>query len=328
VVTLGPCHVSVTLRPAAYCRKSYRCDCNRSSSPSPVSISPNFLSKHLPWFCLTERGSCMHSHSHGQRLDHLLYYLSILLGPMVALWRNVYLFRRLGYNAAPHFAPGWKREGARKQKKPCTVRSSTIERYWLHSASRNRPPLLRNQPCLKLLSFYPWPGIARLLRRWRLNVLLGPNPSRKLYAPSPPSHSGVPWLCYFRFRFFQSTLHILKLGIKRINERSAAQLSSSSLNVERPESGLVKQLNGGFSKTVSMEVYPTHTLTHHVTTLCSGVSAMLSVSEFFQRVLEDDESKACSPPTPDRRKISFYFNHTESTQYDLSPSFGTQGREG
>jgi hypothetical protein len=53
------------------------CDCDRSSSPSPVSISRNFLSKHLLWFCLTERGNCMHSHSHRQSLDHLLYYLSI-----------------------------------------------------------------------------------------------------------------------------------------------------------------------------------------------------------------------------------------------------------
>jgi hypothetical protein len=42
-----------------------------------LSLSANFLSKHLSWFCLTERGSCMHSHSHSQRLDHLLYYLSI-----------------------------------------------------------------------------------------------------------------------------------------------------------------------------------------------------------------------------------------------------------
>jgi hypothetical protein len=58
----------------------------------------------------------MHSHSHCQRLGHLLYYLSILFGPLVALCRNVYRFRRLGYNVAPHFAPGWKRKGARKQK--------------------------------------------------------------------------------------------------------------------------------------------------------------------------------------------------------------------
>ena len=40
-----------------------------------------------------------------------------MLGPLVTLGRNVYRFRRLGYNVAPHFAPGWKRKGARKQKK-------------------------------------------------------------------------------------------------------------------------------------------------------------------------------------------------------------------
>jgi hypothetical protein len=34
----------------------------------------------------------MHSHSHRQRLDQLLYYLSIFLGPMVAPCRNVYRF--------------------------------------------------------------------------------------------------------------------------------------------------------------------------------------------------------------------------------------------
>lgn len=46
--------LSLLLRPTACCRKHYRCDCGRSSSPSPVSISPNFLSKHLPWLSYRE----------------------------------------------------------------------------------------------------------------------------------------------------------------------------------------------------------------------------------------------------------------------------------
>ena len=58
-------------------------------SPVSISISPRNICSGS---CFTERGSCMHSHSHWQRLDHLFYYLSILLGPMVALWRNVYRF--------------------------------------------------------------------------------------------------------------------------------------------------------------------------------------------------------------------------------------------
>jgi len=59
-----------------------------------------------------------------------------------------------------------------------------------------------------------------------------------------------------------------------------------------------------------MEVYPTHPITHHVHTLRSGVSAVVSLSGFFQWVLEDDESKACSPPTPDRHKIRFFLSHS------------------
>jgi hypothetical protein len=100
--------------------------------------------------------------------------------------------------------------------------------------------------------------------------------------------------------------------------------------VERPESGLVKQLNGDFFKVVSMEDYPTHPLTHHVLTLRSGVSAMLSISEFFQRVLEDDERKAC-PPTPDRHKIGFLLlSHSiQSIQDPIAPRhLGSQGRGG
>jgi hypothetical protein len=93
------------------------CDCDRSSSPSLVSISRNFLSKHLLWSCLTERGYCMHSHSHCHSLDHLLYYLSIF-----AWAHGCSLSERVSVSSpwiqrSPTFCPWWKRKGARKQKK-------------------------------------------------------------------------------------------------------------------------------------------------------------------------------------------------------------------
>jgi hypothetical protein len=71
-------------------------------------------------------------------------------------------------------------------------------------------------------------------------------------------------------------------------------------------------INGDFSKTVSMEVNPTHPLTHHVPCPAQWRIGRAVVSEFFQRVLEDDERKACSPPTPDRRKFGlfYYYYHT------------------
>jgi hypothetical protein len=78
---------------------------------------------------------------------------------------------------------------------------------------------------------------------------------------------------------FCNSLHILKIGIKKKKERVAAQLSPWSLNVERPESGLVKQLITVIS-ILSMEVSPTHPLTHHVSTLRSGVSAEYHIKGF------------------------------------------------
>jgi hypothetical protein len=77
--------------------------------------------------------------------------------------------------------------------------------------------------------------------------------------------------------------------------------------------------NGDFSKTVSMEVYPTHPLTHHVHCTAQWRIGRAIVSEFFQRVLEDDERKACSPPLQTIMKLVFFFflSHScpVSTQY-------------
>jgi hypothetical protein len=92
---------------------------------------------------------------------------------------------------SPTSCPWWKRESERGTKK-------NLVRYD-HPRSRGigstQPPetglLSFGKPCLKLLSFYPWPGIARLLRHLASNRPLGSSPSCKLYAPSPPSHSGV-----------------------------------------------------------------------------------------------------------------------------------------
>ena len=127
----------------------------------------------------------MHSHSHCQRLDQLLL-LSIdawTYGCSV----GTCIFRRLGYYVAPHFAPG-----RRGNKKPCTI--NMIE-YWLHSASRNRPPPLR-KPVLSFFLF-PRPDIARLLRRW-LNLLgltLHLLPNRFLRQVVPTSPLVTPALC-------------------------------------------------------------------------------------------------------------------------------------
>ena len=137
--TLCPCHVSPS--PTLLATGSYQCDCNRGVSPL-FSFCASFRKKLFPWVRLTKRGSCMHSHSHWQRLDQLfsIIYPS-MLGPMVALSERV-SSRRLGYYVAPHFAPG-----RRGNKKPCTI--NMIE-LWLHSASRNRP-LSLGKPVLSFL---------------------------------------------------------------------------------------------------------------------------------------------------------------------------------
>ena len=110
-----------------------RCDCDRNSSPSPVSISPNFFRNTCPGSVLP-RGAAVCTATatvNAWTIFSIIY--RFLLGPWLLSVGTC--IGRLGYNVAPHLAPGWKRKGARKQKKPCTVRSSTIERYWLHSAS-------------------------------------------------------------------------------------------------------------------------------------------------------------------------------------------------
>jgi hypothetical protein len=55
-----------------------------------------------------------------------------------------------------------------------------------------------------------------------------------------------------------------------------------------------------------MEVNPTHLLTHHVPCPAQWRIGRAVVSEFFQRVLEDDERRECSPSTPDRRKFGLF----------------------
>jgi hypothetical protein len=134
------------LRPTACSRKKRCCDCDRGSSSSPLSpsISPNFLSKHLLWFCLTERGSCMHSHSHlSTPGPSSLLSIEFCLDPWLPSVGTCIGFVALD-TAQPHILPLVEegKRGAETKKKPCTERSSTIERYWLHSASRNGPPLL------------------------------------------------------------------------------------------------------------------------------------------------------------------------------------------
>jgi hypothetical protein len=151
----------------------------------------------------------MHSHSHRQRLDHLLYYLSIMLGPMVALCRNVYRLVALD-TTQPHILPlAWCGRGKRRGNKKNLVRNHPRSRGIGSTQLPETGLLSLGKPCLKLLSFYPWPGIARLLHRWRLNALWDPNPSRQAVNPLASVTQWRCLLCCFRFRF--STLFTLKL---------------------------------------------------------------------------------------------------------------------
>ena len=150
---------------------------------SPVSISLTFFRNILLWLCLTERGSCMHSHCHlSTPGPSSLLSIDFCLDHGCPLSERVSI-RRLGYSAAPHLAPGGRGKASAEQKK--TLYGTIIhDREVLAPLSlpkRASSPL--EKPCLKLLSFYPWPGIARLLRRWRLNVLLGP---RRAASCTPP----------------------------------------------------------------------------------------------------------------------------------------------
>jgi hypothetical protein len=134
-----------SLLPAS--RKYYRCDYDRSSSPSPVSIKPLTFFRNICPGPVLPRGAavCTATSQTINAWTSLLYYLSIFAWTH-GCSRNVYRFGRLGYNAAPHFAPGGREEkGARKQNKKNLVRYDhpRSKRYWLHSASRNRSPLPR-----------------------------------------------------------------------------------------------------------------------------------------------------------------------------------------
>jgi hypothetical protein len=81
------------------------------------------------------------------------YYLSILLGPMVALCRNVYRASPW-IQRSPTFCP-WPvvegERGAETKKKPCHPRSRGIGSTQLPETGL----LSLGKPCLKLLSFYP-----------------------------------------------------------------------------------------------------------------------------------------------------------------------------
>ena len=79
------------------------------------------------------------------------------------------------------FAPGWwKGKEARKQNKKTLYdhpRSRGIGSTQLPETGL----LSLGKPCLKLLSYYPWPGIAKLLRHWRLK-----RPKRDPPSCTPP----------------------------------------------------------------------------------------------------------------------------------------------
>ena len=142
--TLCPCHhhISPSSSPPTFLL------CNSDQGSSPLSSKETF-----PRVCLAERGSWMHSHSHLSTPGPALL-LSIDAWTHGCSRSERVSSRRLGYYVAPHLRP-WKRRG---NKKPCTI--NMIE-YWLHSASRNRPPLLTlGKPRrLKLLfSFFLGPG--------------------------------------------------------------------------------------------------------------------------------------------------------------------------
>jgi hypothetical protein len=165
VVTLCPCHVSLSLLRTFAQNRSLQEALSillnwRSEffvSPSPVSplSALNFLSKHET---LARVLSYQEGRLYAQppaTVDAWIifsYYLSIFA------WAHgcsvgTCIVSSPWIQRSPTFCPwpGVEAErGAETKKKPCTVRSSTIERYWLHSASRNRPPLFWTSPVLRV----------------------------------------------------------------------------------------------------------------------------------------------------------------------------------
>jgi hypothetical protein len=116
MVTLSPCHVSVTPSPSC----SLQEDVVTAIGVLPLLPclhQPNFLSKHLLWFGLTERGSCMHSHSHLPTPGpSSLLSVDFCLDPWLpsvgtCIVSSPWILR------SPTFCPWWKRKGSAETKK-------------------------------------------------------------------------------------------------------------------------------------------------------------------------------------------------------------------
>lgn len=134
MVTLCPCHHDVSVTSSSpYCLL-HRCDCDRSSSSSRLYQQPSETVYSGP---VLPRGVafCTATASVNAWTIFSIIY-RFCLGPWL-LSGGTCIDSSPWIQRSPSFCPWWKEERARKQKQ----KNITIERYWLHSASPNRPPL-------------------------------------------------------------------------------------------------------------------------------------------------------------------------------------------